>query len=338
VVIFMRAARALAVFSLALLLGCGGRRSLETQLERHPADVLPQGAAQIASARLDRLRNNPLAVLAYERAKAANLGPALKGILQALEPAGDLNRVALAVYGAAIGRDAAAVVVAAGRLSEDIFRKSLELARLPYVEGTHDGRRFYTCGRGNERCYVSFVSPRLVVASSQEDLLKRALDLGRSGAKSMARDRGFAPLLDSFSPQMDLWVTGAFPRALSSAFGEQLEQALQLIRAFTIRLTGGEPARFDLTLHCGSTEAAQADAVFLQKLLASTTQEMVAAGYKISDLINVINRSRIVVGEATAEFKIEIGKAELAATAAALRAEPTAPPIVFLPPVAAPEK
>lgn len=325
----MRALSIGAIELLGFVIACGGR-PLETEIERHPANVLPQGASQIFYARMDRLRDNPLAVLAYERGQASELGPSLKGANQMLQLAGGIERLALGTYGAAAGQEPATVVVATGQFDENAFRKTLESSQMPYVDGSHGTCRFFTCGRGEARCYVSFSSPRLVVASSQEDLLKRTLDLSGRGAKSMARDRGFAPLLGSFSPEMDLWVTGVFPSALSAMFDGQMAQAIELIRAFTIKLAGGDTKRLDLLLHCASAEAAQADAMLLKKLLVSVAQQMVLAGYSIPDLINIINRSEIVIVGSTADFNVEINKAELAATAAAFRAKP-APPTVETP-------
>lgn len=337
VMVLMHVTRLVAIGLLGFVIGCGGR-SLEMEFETHPAKVLPQGASQIAFARADRLRDNPLIMLAYERAQTPELGPSLLGANRTLKLAGAMERLALGTYGAAAGKEPAAAIVAAGRFDENAFRKALESSRIPHVEGSYGRHRFYTCGRGDERCYVSFTSPRLVVAASQEDLLKRTLDMSRRGAKNMMRDRGFAPLLQSFSPQLDLWVTGAFPAALATAFGPQVQQAIEMIRAFTIRLAGGENAQLKLTLHCASQEAAEANAMFLRKLLASVTQQMVLAGYRISELISAINRSQIVVEGRTAEFNFAINKADMAATAAALQAEPVAPTIEGFPPAAPPEK
>jgi len=332
----MRAVAAVSLASLGFLLACGGR-SLDVEIERHPANVLPQGATQVFYARVDRLRDNPLAVLACERAQKLDLGT-FKSTSQTLALAGDVERLVLGTYGATVEKEAAAVVVATGRFNEDVFRKALETFRMPHVEGSYGDRRFYTCGRGETRCYVSFVSPRLLAVASQEDLLKRTLALSKRGTKSMARDRGFAPLLQSFSPEMDLWATGLFPPVLSAAFGGQLQAAVQLIQAFTLKLAGQERKHLDLVLHCGSVEAAQANAMVLKTLLGATVQQLVDGGYNVADLIDAVNRSQIIVEGGTADFKLEMNKAEIAATAAVLRAEPVAPAIEAFPPAAAPER
>ena len=59
---------------------------------------------------------------------------------------------------------------------------------------------------------------------------------------------------------------------------------------------------------------------------------------KVADLIDAVNRSQIIVEGGTADFKLEMNKAEIAATAAVLRAEPVAPAIEAFPPAAAPER
>jgi len=317
----MRAVALVTCGLLGSIVACGSR-PLETEIERHPARVLPQGASQIFYARVDRLRVNPLVVLVYEQGQRLRLGPSLKGTSQTLPLAGDIERLALGTYSGPTGREQAAVAVATGRFHEDTFRKALETFRIPYVEGRYGELRTYTCGRGEARCYVCFASPRLLVASSQEDLLKRTLDLSTRKAKSMARDRGFAPLLEGFSPETDLWVTGFFPSGLAAAFGDQMQAAIQAIQAFTIVLETDDGSRLAFVLHCDSPEAAEANAMVLKTLIAGLVQQLVVSGYSIPDLINAINRSRIVVERARTTFKLQMNKTEVAATAAALRAEP----------------
>jgi len=155
----------------------------------------------------------------------------------------------------------------------------------------------------------------------------------------MTSDRLFAPLLNSYAPNLDFWATGAFPSHLAGALGAQLQSALQMIQAFTIKLSGDDKTRFGLILRCATGEAAQANAAILKNLLGSLAQDVVDTGYNIPDLLNALKASQIVVEGTSADFKMEMTKAELAATAKAFQAEPTAPaPPAFgpLPPGIAP--
>ena len=315
-----------AVGLLVLVVACGGR-PLENEIERHPARVLPQGASQVVYARMDHLQGNSLAAWAFERGENIQWGQSFQGISQTLRLAGEITRIALGTYGAA-DREPSAVVVAVGQFDGEAFRKALESAQTPYVESVYGDHRYYTCGRGDTRCYICFPSPRVVVAASQEDLLKRTVDLSKRGKKSLAHDQGFAPLLESFSPEMDFWATGLFPNAIAMSLGGQLQTpAIQLIQAFTIKLTGDENKRLDLVLHCASPEAAQANAMILKTLLGSVVHQVVLAGYRVPDLVDALTRSQIVVEGATADFQFEMSQAEIAATAEALRAGPAEQPV-----------
>ena len=323
-----------ALVLLGLVVACGGR-PLENEIERHPAQVLPQGASQVFYGRVDRLRGDPLLAWAMEQGENIRWGQSLRGISEMLRPAGEITRIALGTYGAA-DKEPSAAVVAIGQFDGEAFRQALESARTPFVESSYENHGLFTCGRGNARCYICFPSPRVIVAASQEDLLKRTVDLSKRSKKSLARDQGFAPLLESFSPEMDFWATGLFPNAVATLLSGQLQSpAIQLIQAFTIQLTGNESKRLELVLHCASPEAAQANARILQDLLGLLATQIYHAGYRIDELLEALNRSEIVVEATRATFQIEMSRAEIAATAEALRAgpaeqpmpEPLAPPV-----------
>lgn len=316
--------RSLAALGLVgLIVACGGR-SFETEIDRHPAGVLPRGASQLAYVRIDKLRSNPLATLAYEKGRAFQWGQAFEGIARILDWAGEISRLALGTYGEE-DRLPATVVVAAGRFDAKAFRDALGKAKVPHVENTYAKQAYYTCGRGTERCHVCFLSPGILVAASQEDLLKQTLDLRKSARKSMARDRGYAPILGSFSADLDLWATGMFPAPFTATLAQTLSPAVQYIQAFTIRMTCGETGRLSVALLCVSSEAAQANAQVVKKLVSIVPLQLAQLGYRIPQLETAIANSEIVVNGITADFQIALPEADVAAIAATLQAEPTEP-------------
>ncbi len=310
----------------SLFSACGGR-SLEQMLERHPAHVLPQGIFQVFVFRLDRLRENPLALLLYEKGHNLNLGPSLRGTSQTLQLAGTINRLVIGTYGGQSKSDAAVVALAAGTFDEQAFLQALEGAGIPHIVGTHDHQTFYTCGRGDMRCYVAFPSSHLAVAASQEDLLKRTLDLRRRPAKSLANDRALTKLLNTFSPDMDVWATGMFPPAMAGLFGPQIRPALEMIDAFTLRLVGGRNQRLGLSLHCTTAEAAETNAKVLRMVVAQLAQQAVESGYDIQPLLDAINLSQITVDGDRADYELELSAATIAATAQTFRQPPTLRPM-----------
>jgi len=331
----MRPYRLAAVAVFGVLAACGGR-PLEQRIERHPAEALPLGASQIFHVRVGTLRNNPLATLLYEQAHRLELGPSLKGTSQTIQLLGGISRLVCGFYSADERSASSAVALLSGTFDEAAFRKALDSSGIPYVTGRQDNREFYTCGRGDARCYVSFSSRQLVVAASQEGLLKRTLDLARGRAKSMTADRAFAPLLADYSPDLDLWATGHFPATLTAMLGPRLQGVLQAIQAFAIKVQSGEKSGLGLVLHCASGEAAQANASVLRDLLASLVQDLVDAGYEIPDLVRALNDSRIVLDGAKADFGIQMSRAEVAATAGALRVTPKPPQVAPIPPAEIP--
>ena len=320
-----------AVGLLGLLTACAGR-PLEEQIERHPAYVLPQGAMQVFSARVDRLKNDPLAVWAYERGDKLDLGPSLTGTSQTLHLAGAIARVALGAYSGGGREEPATVAVATGRFDEAAFLKALDANQIPYVASQYGRQRLFTCGRGDARCYVCFPSKQLVVASSKEDMLKRALDLTRRGARSVAADKGFEPLLESYSPDLDLWAVGFFPATLSGILGPQLQGTLQMIRGFTIKMKAAETDQLNLLLHCAAPDAAEAIATLLRNVVRSVVQQLMDMGYNVPALVNAVQRSEIVAKGLIVDFKIEFGKGDAAAIANGLRAEPVPRPVQAAPP------
>ena len=324
--------RTLAVVGLfGLLTACAGR-PLGEQFERHPAYVLPQGAMQVFYARVDRLKGNPLAVWAYERGANLDLGPSLEGTSQTLHLAGPIARAVLGTFSGRGEEGPSAVIVATGRFDEEAFRKALDSGQIPYVESQYGQRRFFTCGRGDRRCYVSFPSKQLVVAASKEDLLKRTLDLTRRGARSVAADQGLEPLFDSYAPDLDLWAIGFFPATLSGFLGPQLQGTVQMIRGFTIKVKGDDTEQLNLMLHCAAPEAAEANAAILQNVVRSVVQQVVDMGYRIPALVSVVNQSEIVAKGLAVDLKMVLSKADAAAIANGLRAEPVPPTVETLPP------
>ncbi|MBM3335201.1 hypothetical protein FJY63_11120 [Candidatus Sumerlaeota bacterium] len=326
-------ARCLIAMALVAALSACGRRSLEQQFDRNPIAALPQGVAQVAYARVERLKTNPLITLAYERAGRIELGSELKGTSQALGLAGDVARLVIGTYGRS-DKGPAVVALASGQFSSESFRKALASANIPHVESRYGSQQYWTCGRGDSRCHVSLPSPRLVVASSEEDMLKQTLDLARGSKKNLANDRNLAPLLKSFSADMDMWATGQFPRAFSLKFDEELRAAIMMIHSFTIKLTGNGETRLNAILHCASPESAKANAMIVQELVGSLATQLNAAGYQIRDLIKAIGNSQISVSGPTVDFQIEMNKAEIAATAKALSERPLRP--MFAPSFSAP--
>ena len=315
------------------LMGVGaacGQQSLEDELARHPAGVLPRGATQIAWARMDRLRGDPLAALAYEKGRALPWGQTFEGVARTLESCGELSRLALGTYGTG-ARAAATIVVATGRFDAAAFRDRLQKANVPFVEGTYGEETFYTCGRGNERSFVCFPSAGLVVVASQEALLKETLDLRRSAKKSMARDNGFAPLLKGFSPDLDLWVTGIFPEPFLASLAATISPAVQAIQAFTLTLSGDEPRHWRFALLCLSGETARANAEVLKTLVAIVPLQLARAGYAIPQLEAVIGDGEIVVDGQTADLRLSVARNAAAAITTAFRQGPTAPPVEAMP-------
>jgi len=288
---------------------------------------------QVFYARADSLRGDPLVALAMEQTHKIKWGRSLKGIAETLQRAGDVSRLALGTYGNS-AREPSAVAVATGRFDEEAFRKALESAQTPFVESTYGKRDYLTCGRGDARSYVCFLSPNVVVAASSEKLLKQTLDIRDGKRKSLERDRTFEPLLKSFSPDLDLWATGIFPADIAAALGSQLQSpAVQMIQGFTVKLSGtGDKKRLDVALHCASPDAAQANGMILKTLLGSVVTQIRLAGYEIDDLLKAINRSRIVVDGTKTDFQLEMSKKEIAATATAFRNGPTSMVVETLPP------
>ena len=334
----MRTRIAVLFSLLGLALACGGR-PLEERLKEHPARVIPTGASQIVYVRVGELKANPLATWAYAQARDLPLGQAFVGIVRALELAGTPEHVALGTFSAA--QTLATVAVASGQFDPAAFTKGLESAGEPYVEGTHGSWRYLTTGRGEARSYVAFPSPRVLVVASQEDLLKRTLDLVEGEAKSLAEDRAFEPLPDSFAPGLQVWATGFFPTALANSLAAGMQQpAIQLIQALTIKMdSSGGLNRLNALLHCASADAAKANAALLQGLAQQLLQQAMLAGYRLNDLATAVSQSQITLDNRQLDLEIALSDQALAATARTLASGPRQPALSIedlLPPGAFP--
>jgi hypothetical protein len=307
---------------LALAAACGGR-SLEKEIEKHPARVVPQGASQILYARVGPLRQNPLAAWASEEIGKIDLLQSFTGLAQSLERAGGIDRFALATYGTGQQvKTASAVAVATGQFDEKAFVKKLESDGVPFVEDKYGSTRYLTAGREQGRSYVAFPSPRVLIVATQEQILRRTLDLFSGKAKSLAEDRAFESLLKTWSADSDLWVTGVFPALIEVPAAQRIHSF-----TFTARTAPNGGAKFDLALHCLSTEAAQANANLLSQLVGEMLSRAIEAGYPLTHLTSVVNASEITVDDAMATYEITVTRRQMADTVKAFREGSQAAPI-----------
>jgi hypothetical protein len=76
-------------------------------------------------------------------------------------------------------------------------------------------------------------------------------------------------------------------------------------------------------LHCGAPEAAEINAALLRDVVGTLVTQLYYNGYEVDALLAAVKRSEIQVDGARADFLFNMTREEIAATAKALRAEPT---------------
>lgn len=336
--------KALATGLLMSALACG-KPSLDKQIERHPARVLPRGASQVLYARVDRLANNPLAVIGFEALGNMDWGRSMKGIAQTLRLAGTIERAAIGIYGSFMEDQPSAVLVAIGQFDEKKFTERLEEENIPHVREARNGAATYTCGRGDERCYVGFPSMGLLIAASRESLVNEVQAISRGKGKRLIDDKTFPGaeavqpgLLRTFSPDNDIWTAGRIPPGLIAPLAQDPRSPLLVLRNFSLELEAPGALNSLLTVYSSFDEVntenesiveeiTNANAKLLSKIVGSLATQFRMAGYEIDPLLAAVNRSKIEPHEGGAiAFSFSMTEEEVAATANAIKAGPSASP------------